>query len=261
MIENHQPQPLRKSTFSVPYFDSQAMEEDTQMREEILPFTVRIAQSEADLEKAIRVRHSAYARHLPTLAETLREPEALDRAAGVVVLLAESKLDGSPIGSARLQSNRFQSLAVEQSIELPNWLDGKSIVEVTRLAIAEGKAGRLVKSILMKAMYQFWMKNDIDYVIATGRAPIDRLYDQLLFSDLFPDQGFIPMQHVGNVPHRVMAVCVETLEQRWKAVNHPLTKLVLHTYHPDIDIVDTRPMHAAKLIRRISADQHNRLRA
>ncbi|MES2049138.1 MAG: hypothetical protein V4447_12115 [Pseudomonadota bacterium] len=185
MIEKHQP--VYKSTFSVPYFVPQAMDEQSQMREEILPFTVKIVQDEEDLEKAIRVRHSAYARHLPTLAETLREPEALDRAKGVVVLLAESKLDGSPIGSARLQSNRFQSLAVEQSIELPDWLDGKSNIEVTRLAITEGKAGRLVKSILMKTMYQFWVENNIDYAIATGRAPIDRLYDQLLFSDLFPD--------------------------------------------------------------------------
>lgn len=261
MIEKHQPQSLRKSTFSVPFFDSQAMADDTQMREEILPFTVKIVQNEEDLEKAIRVRHSAYARHLPALAETLREPEALDRAAGVVVLLAESKLDGSPIGSARLQSNRFQSLAVAQSIELPDWLDGRSIVEVTRLSITEGKAGRLVKSILMKAMYQFWIENNIDYVIATGRAPIDRLYDQLMFTEVFPDQGFIPMQHVGNVPHRVMAVCVETLEQRWKAVNHPLIKLVLHTHHPDINIVDTRQMCAAKSIRLMSVDHHDRLRA
>ena len=73
MIENHQPQSLRKSAFSVPYLDSLAIEEQSQLREEILPFTVRIVQDEEDLAKAIRVRHSAYARHLPTLAETLRE--------------------------------------------------------------------------------------------------------------------------------------------------------------------------------------------
>lgn len=249
MIEKHQP--VYKSTFSVPYFVSLAMEEQSELREETLPFTVRIVQDEEDLAKAIRVRHSAYARHLPALAETLREPEELDRAKGVVIMLAESKLDGTPLGSARLQSNQFQSLAVEQSIELPAWLDGKSMIEVTRLAITEGKAGRLVKSILMKAMYQYWIENNIDYVIATGRVPIDRLYDQLLFTDLFPDHGFIPMQHVGNVPHRVMALCIETLEQRWEEVSHPLYKLFFHTHHPDIRLGDTRHVNVENLIRRI----------
>jgi hypothetical protein len=259
MIEKHQP--VYKSTFTVPYLDSLAMEKQSQMREEILPFTVRIVQDEEDLAKAIRVRHSAYARHLPTLAATLREPEALDRAEGVVILLAESKLDGTPIGSARLQSNQFQSLAVEQSIELPDWLDGKSIIEVTRLAITEGKAGRLVKSLLMKAMYQYWIENNIDYVIATGRAPIDMLYDQLLFNDLYPDQGYIPMRHVGNVPHRVMAVCVETLQQRWEAVSHPLIKLVLHTYHPDINIFNQQYANVVKPLCLIPNPHQNRLRA
>ncbi len=259
MIEKQQP--VYKSTFSVPYFSPQAIEEHTQMREEILPFTVRIVQDEVDLEKAIRVRHSAYARHLPVLAETLREPESLDHEKGVIILLAESKLDGTPLGSARLQSNQFRSLAVEQSIELPSWLDGKTMIEVTRLAITEGKAGRLVKSIMMKAMYQYWIENNTDYAIATGRAPIDRLYDQLLFTDLYPDRGFIPMQHVGNVPHRVMALSIETLEQRWEEVNHPLYKLFFHTHHPDIKLDNWQHINSGDVIRRIVLESPARLSA
>lgn len=259
MFEKHQP--AYKSTFNVPFFASHTLEEQVQKREETLPFTVRIVQDEADLAKAIRVRHSAYARHLPVLAETLREPETLDRAAGVVVLLAESKLDGSPIGSARLQSNRFQSLAVEQSIELPDWLEGKSIVEVTRLAITEGKAGRLVKSIMMKAMYHHWIDHQIDYVIAAGRAPIDRQYEQLLFADLFPDQGFIPLQHAANISHRVMILCVDTLKQRCTNVGHPLHQLFFNTVHPDINITETSHAKIMKSLRHISSDHFDRLPA
>ena len=116
MFDKHLP--IYKSTSSVQYFAAQALEEQMQKREEILPFTVRIVQDEDDLAKAIHVRHSAYARHLPMLAETLREPEALDRAKGVIILLAESKFDGTPLGSVRLQSNQYQSLAVEKSIKL-----------------------------------------------------------------------------------------------------------------------------------------------
>jgi hypothetical protein len=261
MIEKHQPQSLRKSTFSVPYFDSHVMGDDTQMSEEILPFTVRIAQNEADLEKAIRVRHTAYSRHLPTLAETLREPEPLDRAQGVVIMLAESKLDGSPLGSARIQSNHFQPLAIEQSIELPNWLGGKSIVEVTRLSITDGRSGRLVKLIMMKAMHQYWLQHEVDFAIATGRAPIDRQYEQLLFTDLFPDQGFIPLRHVGNVPHRVMGFCIESLEQRCLQARHPLYQLFFQTAHPDIDIFDIAHSNQAESQLRLSTDRHVRMRA
>lgn len=259
MFDKHLP--IYKATSSVPYFAAQAMEEQMHQREEILPFTVRIVRDEDDLAKAIHVRHSAYARHLPVLAETLREAEVLDRAKGVIILLAESKFDGTPLGSARLQSNQFQSLAVEKSITLPEWLDRKSMIEVTRLAITDGKAGRVVKSILMKAMYQIWVDSNTDYAVATGRAPIDRLYDQLMFTDLFPDQGFIPMQHVGNVPHRVMALCIDTLEQRWNEANHPLYKLFFHTHHADIILGDSRHLTATPSMRRTSADQQHRLRA
>ncbi|MDO8728687.1 MAG: hypothetical protein Q7K26_02200 [bacterium] len=254
---------MYQSAFGSPRFTSESIHghANSQMQEEILPFTVRLVQNEADLEKAVRVRHSAYARHLPGLAETLREPEPLDRATGVVILLAESKLDGTPIGSARLQSNHFQSLAVEQSIELPNWLNGQSIIEVTRLSVTDGRAGRLVKTLLMKAMYQYWVDNEIDYAIATGRAPIDRQYEQLLFTDLFPDQGFIPLRHVANVPHRVMALCIETLQKRWAEACHPLYQLFFHTSHPDINILDLREMDEAKPTLRTSAERFDRLQA
>lgn len=65
-------------------------------KEERLPFWVRLVRNEADLRKAVHIRHAAYARHVPDLAHQLQEPEATDYEDGVVVLLAESKLDGSP---------------------------------------------------------------------------------------------------------------------------------------------------------------------
>ena len=73
---------------------------------EYLPFTVRVASTAADLAKAVQVRHDAYARHIdPKFADALRNPEAMDTAPGVVVLLAESKLDGSPLGSMRSEEH------------------------------------------------------------------------------------------------------------------------------------------------------------
>ena len=75
------------------------------MHTERLPFTVRIAKCEEDLAKAVSIRHQAYARHLPDVAATLDRPEALDRAEDSVVVLAESKLDGTPLGTMRIQKN------------------------------------------------------------------------------------------------------------------------------------------------------------
>jgi hypothetical protein len=120
-----------------------------------LPFTVRIARSESELEQAVHIRHAAYARHVPALAELLRAPEAGDREADATVLLAESKLDGEPLGTMRIQTNRAKPLAIEQSVALPVWLRHRRLVEATRLGITQQRVGRVVKVMLFKAFYQF----------------------------------------------------------------------------------------------------------
>jgi hypothetical protein len=206
------------------------------MATERLPFTIRRVQTEDSLRKAVQIRHAAYARHLPEFAATLAKPEACDYEDDVIVLLAESKLDGSPIGTARIQTNLHNALHVEESIELPSWLQGRRLAEVTRLGIGEGRIGRVVKIALIKACFEYCEQNGIDYAVVTGRAPIDRQYEQLLFSDVFDDGAMIPLRHVGNIPHRVMAFEIATGEQRWQAARHPLLGFFRHTRHPDIDI-------------------------
>ncbi len=203
---------------------------------ERLPFTIRCVSSEADLHKAVAVRHAAYARHVPEFAQTLRLPEAADYESDSVVLLAESKLDGSALGTMRIQINRHQALHLEQSVELPLWLQTRRLAEVTRLGISDGRVGRLVKMALMKALFEYCEAQGVDYMIATGRAPIDRQYEQLLFSDVFGAKAFIPLRHVGNLPHRIMAFEIATAQRRWEAVNHPMLAFFCHTRHPDIDI-------------------------
>lgn len=206
------------------------------LREERLPFTVRVVRGESDLRKAVAIRHAAYARHVPDLAEHLREPESLDREDGVAVLLAESKLDGTPLGSARIQTNRFRALSVEQSVALPPHLADLALAEVTRLGIVGGSIGRLVKVVLIKAAFQYCEREGLDWAIAAGRAPIDKHYEQMLFQDLYPETGFLPLKHAGNLPHRVMAFEIATGPARWSAAQHPLLDFFCHTRHPDIDL-------------------------
>lgn len=206
------------------------------MKSERLPFTIKRVRTEEDLVKAVKIRHAAYARHLPEFARSLAEPEACDFDTDSVVLLAESKLDGSPIGSARIQTNFHQPLHVEESVELPLWLMTRRLAEVTRLGIDEGRIGRLVKVALIKACFEYCEQNKVEWAVVTGRTPIDRQYEQLLFSDVFPNRELIPLRHVGNMPHRVMAFEIETGEERWAAAQHPLLGFFKHTHHADIDL-------------------------
>ena len=202
--------------------------------EERLPFTVRLVRSEADLKKAVQIRHAAYARHLPIFAETLKTAETDDAEDGVVVLLAESKLDGSPLGTMRIQTNLFKPLCLEQSIALPDWLKSRSLAEATRLGVTNEKGGRLVTTVLFKAFYLYCHQIGSEWMVITARAPVDRTYDRLLFTDVFPGAGYLPIHHVGNLPHRVMASNVDTAEERWAAAKHPLFNFAFRTNHPDI---------------------------
>lgn len=206
------------------------------MKEERLPFTVRLVNNDADMLKAVAIRAAAYGRHMPEFAESLRVPEATDSEPGVIVLLAESKLDGAPMGTLRIQSNAHKPLKVEQSVSLPLCLRDKPLVEGSRLGVVGGPIGRLVKMVLIKATLQYCALSDIDWAIVAARAPLDRQYDQMMFEDLYPERGFIPMQHGNNIPHRVMGFEIDTGHQRLVDASHPLLQFMYATHHPDIDL-------------------------
>jgi hypothetical protein len=205
-------------------------------REERLPFTVRAATTVEQLGKAVQIRHRAYGRHVPMLAEQLRLPEAMDMASGCVVLLAESKLDGEPLGTLRIQTNRCSPLALESSARLPRGFEGCSLAEAARLGVAQGRVGHVVRTALFKAFFLYCVKARVEWMVITARAPLERIYEALLFSDVFPGEPAKPIKHVGNLPHRILSFEVDTAEERWSAARHPLYDFVFKTRHPDIDV-------------------------
>jgi hypothetical protein len=207
-----------------------------EMTVERLPFTISIVQSSTELRQAVAVRHGAYARHVPAFAETLQVPESSDLEDGVAVLLASSKLDGSPLGTMRIQTNRFKPLGLEESLALPQWLAARPLAEAARLGVTEERAGRLVKSMLFKAYFQYCQLHEIEWMVITARSPVDRTYDRLLFDDVYPGLGYIPLHHVNNMPHRVMKFEVGTAQERWAKVGHPMYDFIFCTNHPDIDL-------------------------
>lgn len=220
------------------------------MREERLPFTVTIASDEASLRDAAAMRQSAYGRHLPELAATLSEPEPSDREPGSVVLVARARLDGAVLGTMRIQTNRFAPLHLEDSAPLPDWLGQAGLAEATRLGIVAGPVGRVVKTTLFKAFYQYCLLSGIDWMVITARPPLHRGYEALLFQDVFPGQGLIPMEHVGGIGHRVLALEVAQARPQWQAVGHPLFDFMCLTYHPDLRLgvpqaQDLRPAGAS----------------
>jgi hypothetical protein len=204
--------------------------------EEALPFTVRIVRTQAELNKAVQIRQAAYDRHLPEFAKSLVKPEAADFEKGTVVLLAESKEDGSPVGTMRIQTNAYKPLCLEQSIDLPEWLKVLPMAEATRLGVTNQVGGRLVTTALFKAFYMYCQQIGIEWMVIAGRAPVDRMYQRMLFEDVFPEKGMIPLAHASNLPHRVMQFNVKTAFERWSAVDHPLLKFAALTRHPDITL-------------------------
>lgn len=201
-----------------------------------LPFTIRIARDADALEQAVTIRHAAYARHVPELAARLRAPEAGDRDEGSVVLLAQSKLDGAPLGTMRIQTNRHRPLAIEQSIALPAWLRRARLAEATRLGVCGTRIGRVVKTLLFKAFYLYCRRVDVDWMVIGARSPLDRQYEALQFRDVYPGRGYVPLAHAGNLPHRVLGFEMAGAEARWRQAEHPLYGLFCRTQHPDIDL-------------------------
>jgi hypothetical protein len=151
-------------------------------------------------------------------------------------LLAESKFDGSPVGTMRIHTNEFSPLPLEQAVSLPDSLQGKRLAEATRLGVTQERVGRMVTTSLFKAFFLYCQKQRIDRMVIAARSPVDRHYDRLLFADVYPELGYVPFKHVGSMPHRVMSFQIATAYELWLKENHPLFNFVFRTYHQDIDV-------------------------
>lgn len=227
--------------------------ESQAIRDESLPFTIRVVQNSDDLRKAVRIRHAAYMRHVPDFAQNLAGPESDDVEDGVVVLLAESKLDGTAVGTMRIQTNLFQPLKLEKTLVLPERYAGQRLAEATRLGVAQERVGRIVTTALFKAFYLYCQQHSIDHMVITARAPVDRQYDRLMFTDVYPDVGYMPCEHVGNIPHRIMSLKVQDVHPLWKQAQHPLFNFFFNTYHQDINVTDVS-IYKAKRLPRMDVD-------
>lgn len=203
---------------------------------ESLPFSIRCVRSEADLLKAVAIRRSAYGRHVPELAARFTTPEPSDLDGSSRVLVALTKIEGLPLGSMRFRTNQHRKLDLEQSVTLPESLSDRVLTEATRLAVSQAAVGRVVKAMLLKAMFLQCEASGIECIVAAARKPMDRFYEWLHFQDVFPGGDYIPMAHAGMIPHKVMVCDVAATKRRWIETDHPWYSLFFETHHPDIDL-------------------------
>ncbi|WP_158080900.1 hypothetical protein [Pelomonas sp. KK5] len=208
-----------------------------------LPFRISVA-TRADIEQVADLRATTYGRHLPELGERLAQAEAADFEPGCEVLVARSKLDDSVLGTLRIHSNVLKPLPLEASYPLPPQYEGQRLAEATRLCVKGAAGSSLVRNALFKAFFNYCQQQQVDWLLAVGRRPVDRLYDALLFSDVGEAGRYYPMAHVGNVAHRVMSFLTEGAEPLWMRNNHPLYGFVFLTDHPDIDLSGARSLQA-----------------
>lgn len=190
---------------------------------------IRPALSAADRARVAAVRHQAWARHVPAMAEALREPEPEDADDANLVLLAESAEDGGAIGTIRIHDNGATPLPLEASVTLPWWLRDAALAEAMRLAVVPHEHQRLARDALFKAAYRHCLDEGIEWMVVTARSPIDRIYESLHFGDVFDDGRRVPVRHAGNLPHRVMALSVAGAARTWAARRHPLLPFMLDT--------------------------------
>lgn len=201
---------------------------------QLLPFWIAIAQSERELELAAKARHQAYGKHLPQLGEKLAQPDDDDRHADSAVLLAYSKLDGSCIGTVRVQIAEQQKLRLEESYLLPSALRAGRIAEISRLAIPARSNGLALRLMLIKAAYWYSRANLVDRCFLCVRYPVDRQYRRFDLQDVLPPDEFVPMQHIGMIPHRVLWFDVFKIEARWMLTSNPLHSVYFSSSHPDL---------------------------
>ncbi len=231
--------------------DGGAAASDEANQQNRLPFRISVA-ARADMDKVAQLRASSYGRHLPDLGQRLAQVEPSDFEPGCDVLVATSKLDGSVLGTLRIHSNVLKPLPLEASIALPQSYAGSRMAEATRLCVKGSPGSSLVRNALFKAFYSYCVEHHVDWMLAVGRRPVDRLYDALLFSDVGEAGRYLPMSHVGNVPHRVMSLATSAVEPSWMRAGHALYQFFFLMEHTDIDLSDARSLDALQASTRVA---------
>ena len=110
------------------------------------------------------------------------------------------------------------------------------MLETTRLCVKGSPGASTVRTALFKAMHLYCLEQNVDWMLAAARRPVDRIHDSLLFVDVNEPGVYYPMAHAGGVPHRVLCMSAIDLRRQWRVCQHPLYRFGFETHHRDIDL-------------------------
>ncbi len=206
---------------------------DAPLRRDYLPFRVRIASDPQDVSRAVEIRASAYSRHLPHVGEALRTAEAEDFRSDVLLLIAERKLDRRAIGTLRLEPNFTGPMRVESETTLPPQLQGRRLVETSRLGVENGNDGILVTASLVKAAFEVCRVCAVDYTISVGRRSMAEVFRSMCFDAI---AGPVHMSYAPRTPFWIFTAAVVGWEARLRAESPRYSSFMVETEHPDIDV-------------------------
>ncbi|MGD9945326.1 MAG: hypothetical protein AB7L76_06380 [Burkholderiaceae bacterium] len=204
---------------------------------EALSVRIRVARTDSQLKKAIKVRTDAFLRHLPEVVDSMCVVEDDDIHRGSLVLLCESKTTGEAIGTLRICTNIDEPTYLERTLRLPEFMRGSGLAYVSRLAVINGRHGMFAKLALFKALYRYCYATQISWMLAVAREPVDREFVRLGFEDLLPDgERLWRPADFGHVFVRPLYFNVVEAEERWRRTAHPLYDFMIKKFHPDIEV-------------------------
>jgi hypothetical protein len=153
-----------------------------------------------------------------------------------VLISAESKSSGECLGSLKVESNQSQKLYFEKEISTPDLDAGIVSLCASRISVADGREGFVVRTALCKALYLYAHAVQASYVYAFVDEVRFRLYTQLGFEAAFSGNPYLELECHDRVPLKLIRSPVHPSEQEMTKVSTRLRAFFLEVYHPDIKI-------------------------
>jgi hypothetical protein len=212
-----------------------------------LSYVIAPVEDKATLAEVCRLRASAYSHYLGDLGQIFGEPDAIDARSDTHVYAARAKTNGRVVGSIRVTTNTETKLPLEQSAALPAEQSRLRLAEFTRLVVARDGADASLVAMLMKTAYLDAVERDVAMLVVAAREKMALRYEALGFRDVERGRWY-PLAHAGGLDHRVLALDLRNIEERYRGVNPGMFAAVIETDHPDIQIVPRPERSSERLI-------------
>lgn len=203
-----------------------------------MSFVVKLARTQSQQERAASIRERAYAKHLPSLAEIFAGPDNSDFSPDSVLIYCEDR-KGNVVGSVRMTENYNKPLPLEKGLMLPIDFIGVKLAEITRLVVPPHHEGKLIKTLLFKAIHLYSFALQIKLIFAAVRYPLNVQYEKLGFDDVIVGRGFVASSYTFGIPHMVLKLEIPSLERRWKESKHTYYDFFFTETHSEIKIFES----------------------